>query len=1232
MQHTKRYLLVPEEIYQSLASPPPSDGTPIGLVRNRIKQIKNDDGINEAERAIKYEQELKRLNKLTRDEDERPVGVKLENLSDVVDAMPKPVNVKRPIVVATRRHLKFLYKDLSSPVAFTSVEPLLKEARKTQPKINRTDVQNYLATQRTYTLHRQAKRRYRRLPTLAPGLHTEWQADLAIFDRLAKQNRGYKYLLVCIDTLSRQVFVEPVKTKTSTNMIIAFGRIFKRSKYIPWKVLTDQGKEFTARAVHHFFRAKDVEHFCMLTSPQFHAGMAERANRSIKERLYRYFTERNTYKWIDVVQDIVRAINHSPNSSIGMRPADVNFKNAEALRQKLHNAAENVVRRQPRYRVGDRVRIEKYKHVFKKGYLPRFTNELFTVAEVHPERSPVVYRLRDDHNEIIIGTVEQQFVQVEWQTGNTVRIEVPPSNVTNPLELSKNLYRLLGEGSDPLAKKVRSTQNSFKLVINKARRWAREEYIKRKTKEKRGVRDEELLLQALLTDTETLVDLNSVAHGLLAREKRAETSNVPLRIPADDADSYQQKLDEYFSKLNDKNLSILDELGMTKLNTEIKNLTEEERATLEATKEMGTEAWIQAYREIRLVCQFNYNVNRNRFVLNTDPRYVKKVEVSPQLAYILGFNNTEFMQPEIGAQFMPDMSGGVSSFHVYTPDLIEPMMIGDVTAPVLRIVTIRGNPDQVVEEQFFAIQYHKLLSKEVSEILIEIRTNSGSLMPFQYGTLDWSAFSSDCVQYGGYNIYRGLPYQRGAGVGAVFRSLMRYLLPIGKQIGSAIGRQGMESGNRVLTNVLEGKDLKDSLVSEIPPTNVSVVRSFFRQVLPLATITQESPYLFRLYSDNLWTDLSRIYLYLELSIEKPGANDKWVAIDDTDTSVSAIQGIGQTFVQQLKVTVGNTEVYDSGNLYPFKAYITNELSFPINAKKNFLGSTGYYHTVNQDDSTDDGFKERCKIFKGGKNAQFLSRLDFDLGNQELYLLNNLDLLFTIYKAKDVFLLQTLKANDTTKYRLTVHDVKIYAKMVEVQPSLNMSLYKTLEKQPATYAVRKTEIKSSFISVGRYEFEYNVFSATIPRRVTIALVGNSAFHGDYKLSPFMFEPFDLREISIHAGGVVYPAVPYKLNFSKDHFVSAFVDMYEALGMANSERSFDISMAQFKKGWTFFVIPLTSTLDDSCGFELLRSGTTNVRATFNSPIPLGGVEMIVLGEFDQMIMVDYNRHIVTDSKLG
>ena len=51
-----------------------------------------------------------------------------------------------------------------------------------------------------------------------------------------------------------------------------------------------------------------IKHYCMHTSPQFHAGMAERANRSVKERLYRYFTHANTRTWIAVIQPIVDAI------------------------------------------------------------------------------------------------------------------------------------------------------------------------------------------------------------------------------------------------------------------------------------------------------------------------------------------------------------------------------------------------------------------------------------------------------------------------------------------------------------------------------------------------------------------------------------------------------------------------------------------------------------------------------------------------------------------------------------------------------------------------------------------------------------------------------------------------------------------------------------------------------------------------------------------------------------
>lgn len=413
-----------------------------------------------------------------------------------------------------------------------------------------------------------------------------------------------------------------------------------------------------------------------------------------------------------------------------------------------------------------------------------------------------------------------------------------------------------------------------------------------------------------------------------------------------------------------------------------------------------------------------------------------------------------------------------------------------------------------------------------------------------------------------------------------------------------------------------------------PPTNISVNRSFFREVLPLNTISQESPYLFRLFNDNLWSDMSRVYLYLKLSIEqqKDGA---WIPLESE--TVGSIQSVGQTFIQQLKVSVGTTEIYDSGTLYPYKAYFTNELSYGENVKQNFLSCMGYHHSLIHNDITDAGYLNRVKIFENGKSAEFLSRLDFDLGNQEQYLINNIDVLFTLYRSKNEFLLQS-KFSDTNIYRLFLHSIKLYVKMIDVQPSLNLSIYSRLEKQPALYALRKTEVKSYFLTPGRTEVDHNIFSSVIPRRLTIAMVNNKAFNGNIYLSPFNFQPFGIREICVTAGSLNFPAVPYNLDFTNNEFIRAFVDMYEALGAANSnEKSCDISYNQFKDGWTFFIVSLTSTLDDTCGFELLKSGTTTIRMRFNEPIPKEGVEMIVLGEFDQLLSIDLNRRVISDSDI-
>ena len=145
----------------------------------------------------------------------------------------------------------------------------------------------------------------------------------------------------------------------------------------------------------------------MLTSPQCHAPMAERAIRTLKERLYRYFTHRNTKRWVDALQPIVQAINNSHNKSIGMRPVDVNFVNATDLKNKLKTEAVRKFSGRkysvPKYKVGDMVRIEKYKHAFEKGYAPNFTNEIFSVCNVRTSSRPITYKLVDTKGNILEG-------------------------------------------------------------------------------------------------------------------------------------------------------------------------------------------------------------------------------------------------------------------------------------------------------------------------------------------------------------------------------------------------------------------------------------------------------------------------------------------------------------------------------------------------------------------------------------------------------------------------------------------------------------------------------------------------------------------------------------------------------------------------------------------------------------------------------------------------------------
>lgn len=355
----------------------------------------------------------------------------------------------------------------------------------------------------------------------------------------------------------------------------------------------------------------------------------------------------------------------------------------------------------------------------------------------------------------------------------------------------------------------------------------------------------------------------------------------------------------------------------------------------------------------------------------------------------------------------------------------------------------------------------------------------------------------------------------------------------------------------------------------------------------------------------------------------------WVPLETND-NVGPVQSIGQSFIRQLRVSIGGTEIFDSGNLYAYLTYIKNELTFNRDYKKNFLSSIGYYRDeVDQSRSDNEGHVARMNMAHEGRIFETYAKLDFDLSNQERYLLNNLDLLFTIYQNDDRFLIKAYDHEENRNFRLRVHSVKMFVRSLEVQSSVNVSLMKALEQQTAKYCMRRLQIRPTFLNQARTEVTQNVFANFIPRRLVIALVNNRGYVGDFARSPFDFKSYNLREISVNAGGVNYPMCPYNARFDNDqdpHIMRLFTQMHQSTSLLPHSTN-GIDFERFCDGWTFFVLQLTASGDDSEGFELLREGVTTVRLQFNAPLP-EPVTMLVLGEFDSLLQIDRNRVAISD----
>jgi len=293
-----------------------------------------------------------------------------------------------------------VYYDPGEPGSFGGVESLRRAVGG-----KKKDVERWLKSQDTYTLHRPVRKKFQRNRIIVSGLDDQWEADLVDVQGLAKYNNNVKYLLTVVDSLSKYAWVVPLKDKSGESIVTAFKSIFKER--ICRKLRTDAGREFLNHKFQALLKSKGIIYFTSKNETK--SAIVERYNRTLRSRMWRYFTATKQQRYIDVLPQLVHSYNHSKHSSIGIEPANVTVMNGETVWRKLYNFKES--KKLPKFAVNDLIRISKAKKTFEKGYRSNWTREIFKIKRVYRKRLPE-YSIQDLMGEDILG----KFLEAEMQT------------------------------------------------------------------------------------------------------------------------------------------------------------------------------------------------------------------------------------------------------------------------------------------------------------------------------------------------------------------------------------------------------------------------------------------------------------------------------------------------------------------------------------------------------------------------------------------------------------------------------------------------------------------------------------------------------------------------------------------------------------------------------------------------------------------------------------------------
>lgn len=266
--------------------------------------------------------------------------------------------------------------------------------------------------QYTNELHKKVPRRFPTRKVYSQGKRDIYAMDLNFMLKYERMNRGYKYILVVEDIYTRKAWAFPLMDKTPTTVIACLRKLF-RDEGAPKNIWVDRGTEFINKDMDKFLSQYDTQRYSVYGESK--SCMVERLNQSLKRIMFKILTEKQSFVWYDILDEVVEIYNTRKHSVIKMSP-DEAWDHPELVAEvEEANELDDLKKREqietkPSFKLGDFVRVSTRKTAFEKGYEAGWTPEVFVVVRIS-HTQPITYGLNDLRGEPIEGSFYAEEMQ-----------------------------------------------------------------------------------------------------------------------------------------------------------------------------------------------------------------------------------------------------------------------------------------------------------------------------------------------------------------------------------------------------------------------------------------------------------------------------------------------------------------------------------------------------------------------------------------------------------------------------------------------------------------------------------------------------------------------------------------------------------------------------------------------------------------------------------------------------